>query len=223
MIARRLPARRRDRKAPAARRARAALGAGVLGAAVLALTLSGCGIPLQSTAHPLSIGAKDKALSPPTTTTSPQTVAGYVQVSVYFTIDASYVVPEPRYLKPPAKLGTVLDLLLDGPQTSERYRGIETALSPAVRLLSSHTTKNVVTLDFSPAFYTLSGTQEVLGVAQVVETVDADKPGMGVFFEVEGVSLPVPVQTGALATGPVRSSQYQTLVVATTTTSTTAG
>lgn len=207
------------------RRARArrlvALGAGALCTAALALALGGCGIPMQATARPVSVPAKDKILSPATTTTGPQTVAGFVQVDVYFTRGRAYVLPEPRFLKPPAHLATVIDLLLDGPKTSERYTGIETALAPSVRLKSVQSAHNIVSLNFTGAFFTLSGTQEILGVAQVVETVDADKPGVGVLFDVDGVPITVPLQTGRLDSEPVRSSEYAALIAPTSTNTTT--
>ncbi|MGH8982026.1 MAG: GerMN domain-containing protein [Acidimicrobiales bacterium] len=196
-----------------------AVAAGALGALGLVLGLGGCGIPL-ATAQRISGHGNGRALSPVTTTTGPQTVKGYARVSVYLTTDGAYVLPEPRYLKPPAHLNTVVDLLLDGPQTSERYAGINTAIPSGVLLLTGSTSHGVVTLSFSVEFYNLSGTQEVLGIAQVVDTVDADKPGLAVKFEVNGVPIPVPLESGELATSPVRSTQYASLTFPTSTTTT---
>ena len=212
------PGPRREPRPPTARRSRATLVALALGTAGLALALAGCGIPLQATAHRIPGSAKSTNLSQATTTTAPQTIHGYVQVSVYLTTHGSYVVPEPRFMKPHGRLATVIDLLLAGPQTSERYKGIGSAIPSGAALQTVHPGHNVVTLQFNSKFFTLSGPQEVLGIAQVVDTVDAFKPGIGVRFAIAGADIAVPLESGQLSTAPVHASQYAALTYPTSAT-----
>lgn len=193
-----------------------ALGALALAAAGLGLVLGGCGIPLQASAHRIPGSGSSTTLSQATTTTTP--IHGYVQVSIFLTTHGSFVLPEPRFMKPHGRLATVVDLLLAGPQTSERYKGIGSAIPSGATLQTVRSGHHLVTLQFNAKFFTLSGPQEVLGVAQVVDTVDAFKPGVGVRFAIAGADLSVPLENGQLSTAPVHASQYEALTYTTSTT-----
>jgi len=199
------------------RRRRTTLVAVALVTVGLGLSLGGCGIPLQATAQRIPGSERSTGLSQATTTTAPQTVHGYVQVSVYLTTHGSYVLPEPRFMKPHGRLATVIDLLLAGPQTSERYKGIGSAIPTGSTLQTVRSGRDIVTLEFNSKFFTLSGPQEVLGIAQVVDTVDAFKPGVGVRFAIAGADISVPLENGQLSTAPVHAAQYAALTYPTST------
>ena len=75
---------------------------------------------------------------------------------------------------------TVVHALLAGPTSVERLAGVRTAISPDVQLLRAKPerptgtgTTAVITLDFNQAFGAISGTQQVIAVAQIVYTVTA--------------------------------------------------
>jgi spore germination protein GerM len=195
-----------------------------------ALALASCGIPTQSAAQPAGGQAVSRLLPPPTTTTTvPKTAAGTI-VSVYF-VKSGKLVRRTRGVPPHDKiLPSAIGSLLSGPNTQEIATGIDSALGyGSIKLASPiQRTKGAVVLDLSPSFgSTLSGYTEVLGVAQIVYTVAADTdPGIGVQFQLGGVAIEVPVESGALSTGAVHASQYASLVTPTssaTSNSTTGG
>ena len=203
------------------RRRRRALG--VLGAVLVGgLALSACGIPTQPSASPIS-GSQSQARLPPRTPVSPCTKSGCVSVDVFFVTRTAHLAPVGRVVPRDAELDTVIRSLLGGPTAPEQADGITTVLGPAIQLLSATVTNKTktATLDFNADFEALSGTQEVLGVAQVVYTVTAFMPDAAVTFEIAGFPIEVPVGTGALATTAVHESQYASLRTPTATTPTT--
>lgn len=207
-------------------RARRALGAlGALAAlAAGGLTLGACGIPTQRAASPISTGGTHISLPHTQPTISPCTKSGCVPVDVYFVTASGRLKPAGRVVPRDATLTTIIRSLLSGPTTAEQALGIRTTLGTGIRLLSASVTadKKSATLDFNTHFFTLSGDQEVLGVAQVVYTVNSIMPGAAVTFEIEGGPIEVPVETGALATTiAVHESQYASLLTITTPTTTT--
>jgi len=197
---------------------------GALGALALAgLALGACGIPTQQSASPISARQLQTRLPSTRPTVNPCTKSACTPVDVFFVGPDGRITPVGRVAPPHPKISTVIDALLGGPTPPERAKGIVTALATGIHLLSSQETsqKKIISLDFSGDFGILSGTQEVLGVAQVVYTVASIRPGFGVIFEIEGVHIEVPVETGALSTGAVHESQYATLLTATAPTTTT--
>lgn len=188
-------------------------------AAVLAaggLALSACGIPTQATARTIPDSqVPPDVLAPFTATTRAPTHAATVRVYVYFTLTNDSVQPQARLVKPPPSLPSVMDVLLSGPTTHERFAtGLGTALGAGVRLLTAHTSGDVVTLNFNTAFGELSGDQEVLGVAQVVYTAAGElkDPAVGVQFEINGNPIDVPLANGAGVGTPVHEQDYYTLL-----------
>ncbi len=201
------------------------MSSGVAAAAIVAggLALGACGIPTQPSASPISVGIpQTRPVTRPTV--SPCTKSGCVSVDVYFVSHTGLLAPVNRYVARDAKLATVIRSLLFGPTTAEQADGIRTALGANIRLLStSVTSTGTVTVDFNTQFLTLSGTQEVLGVAQVVYTVNSVMPGAGVTFQIGSLPIEVPVASGVLATTfVVHETQYATLRTLTPTTTTTA-
>ncbi len=197
---------------------------GALGAlAVAGLALGACGIPTQRSAGPISARQLKTRLPSTRPTVSPCTKSACTPVDVFFVGPDGRLTPVGRVAPPHPKISTVIDALLGGPTPPERAKGIGTALGTGITLLSVQqaSQSSTVVLDFSADFGILSGLQEVLGVAQVVYTVASIRPGFGVIFEIEGVHIEVPVQTGALSTGAVHESQYATLLTSAASTTTT--
>ena len=207
-------------------RARRVLAAPVTIAVIVAggLALSACGIPTQRSASPISTGGTRISLPHTQPTISPCTKSGCVPIDVYFVAASGHLRPAGRVVPRDATLTTIIRSLLSGPTTAEQALGIRTALGAGIQLLSASVTthKKSATLDFNTHFFTLSGTQEVVGVAQVVYTVNSIMPGAGVTFEIDGGPIEVPVESGALATTiAVHESQYASLLTITTPTTTT--
>lgn len=198
---------------------------GALAATGCGLALSACGIPTEATAHAIAATAHVNA-APVTTTSVAATRAGTVRITVFFIAAHAYLVPEARYVKPPASVTTAIDALLVGPTTHELdTTGITTAFprGTGIKLIHANRVGDVTTLDFNATFGSVSGSQEVLGVAQVVFTVAEDlQPTVGVIFEIDGSPIPVPVASGELVSSPVHQSNYATLVPPGTATTTAA-
>ena len=196
-------------------RDRRAMVVGAAGAAVVAalfgVAFTSCGIPVQSTAQPLSVNVPRRIVSPPTSTTIPSAAA--IKVDVFFVATGRYVTPEVRYAKASDDLPAAISSLLVGPSPSERIAGVTTALGyTSITLLSWKHAGNVVTLNFSADFGALSGNAERLGVAQVVYTVAGIYRTDGVQFQLDGATIAVPLQDGEHVNGAVHVSQYATLL-----------
>jgi spore germination protein GerM len=195
-------------------RGRRALGAlGTIGAVIAGgFALSACGIPMQPSAGPIS--PNQSQTRPTRQPVSPCTKSGCISVDVYFVTRTGHLAPAGRVVPRDAKLATVIRALLGGPTVPEQAEGISSVLGAGIQLVSATVTSatKTATLDFNADFGTLSGAQEVLGVAQVVYTVTAFMPGAGVTFEIAGGGpIEVPVETGALVTTAVHESQYALL------------
>ena len=135
-------------------------------------------------------------------------------MTVYFVAPTQqYLITSQRTVPTTDTLRTVLHALFGGPTTVEKTYGVRTAISSSVSLLrvkpsSPKSTTTTVTLDFNRAFGQISGTQQVLAVAQVVYTVTGYLgPTFGVQFEIEGVPTDVPTDTGAQVSGPVHRTE----------------
>jgi spore germination protein GerM len=197
-------------------------GVGVaLGLVTGALALSACGIPTQPSASPISARQTQNPLSVTPTTTGLCAKSECTSVDVFFVAPNGLLKPVDRLVPPHAKLSTVVGALLAGPTPQDFATGLASALGAGIHLLSAHLTGDTATLNFSVDFGTLSGTQEVRGVAQIVYTVTQLKPGVGVTFEIDGVPTKVPVESGALVTGAVHRSEYALMLTPRTQTTTT--
>lgn len=205
-----------------ARRGPVAALVAALAALASGVALVGCGIPTQRSASPVSPKAFLTRLPVTRPTISPCTKSGCTSVDVYFLAPSGRLSPVSRVVPAHPKISTVIGALLGGPSASDRAKGITTALGSRIRLLKASLTvrRKIATVDFSVNFGTLSGSQLVLGVAQVVYTVTSLLPGRSVNFQIADVQIEVPLQTGRLVTAPVRESQYSSLLTRSTTTAT---
>jgi hypothetical protein len=203
---------RQDRSSRSARRLWGALGA-VVAAGACALTVAGCGIPLQSGAQAVGGNVTSAILSPPSTTIP--TTADLVDVEVYFTSTNRCIVPALRPVNPKAELDDAVAELLLGPTPTEQTDGVQTALGyGTIKPFSLRHSGDVVTVNLSADFGQLSGRQEVLAAAQVVFTVASVIPSAGVLFQLDNAAIAVPDVDGALLPVhvPVRTDTYATLV-----------
>jgi len=181
--------------------------------------LASCGVPTGG--DPTRIPASQvpfSLLSPeaPTTTTTIPASAYSVPVTVYLVASTRQVlVAAGRSVAPPGTLTSVLDALLGGPTAIESDRNITTALPSGVHLLAATVNAGTATVDFNRAFGQISGTQQVLAVAQVVYTVTGQLgPDIGVQFDITGSPTAVPIGSGAQVSGPVHLLEYLKLAPA---------
>jgi hypothetical protein len=144
------------------------------------------------------------------TTTSVPTSAYSVPVTIFLVAPTRQVlISAGRSVAPPGTLTSVLDALLGGPTAIESDRNITTALAGGVRLLSATVNAGVAVVDLNRAFGQISGTQQILAVAQIVFTVAGQLGStVGVQFEITGAPTAVPVGSGAQVSGPVHLLEY---------------
>ncbi len=186
-------------------------------ATVVLLGAAGCGVSYDSGPHAIPANQIPfHLLSPATTTTTRPPAAVSVPVTVYFVGPTRQsLVPSARSVAPPETLTEVLDVLLAGPTTLEAARRVTTALSSNVRVRSATVSGTIATINFNTAFEEISGTAQVLAVAQVVYTVTGQLgTEVGVQFAIDGTPVPVPTATGAEVTGPVHLLDYVALAPA---------
>ncbi len=191
------------------------LPAALVAAAVVA---AGCGVPTGGTPRAIPKSQVPfPLLDPQVPTTPPSTAPTGEPVKVYFLNGTeTYVTPRTRLVGPKATLTTILGELLRGPYTNEIVDdGVRTAITSGVQLLRTAVIDDKdVTVDFNQAFGEISGTQQILAVAQVVYTIAARFPipaAVEVQFELNGTAIEVPNANGAEVQGPVTTQDYVTL------------
>lgn len=186
-------------------------------APLLALCLTGCGVPTQDSPRAIPRAQVPFHLldpqAPTTTTTTVPSPPFTVPVLVYLVDDTGqHLISSQRLVAPPAPLSAVLDALLAGPTASEQALGVQTAMSSDVRVLGASVSGGVATVNFNSAFGEITGPEQILAVAEVVFTVTSQlTPETGVAFQIGGIPTNVPVATGAQVPGPVHLLQYAAL------------
>lgn len=190
-----------------------------LALAAVALAAAACGVTTGGGARaipPDQVPFHLLTKVPPSTTTT--TAPADVPVTVYFVAATGQKLTAAQRTVPTDNaLSTVLRALLGGPTTVEETYGVRTAISADVHLVRARPerptgTTGVVTLDFNQAFGQISGTQQVLAVAQIVLTTTSYMgSGYGVQFQIAGVPTDVPTASGAQVAGPVRRTTYAAL------------
>ena len=182
-------------------------GAGPRGAALVvvagALSLAGCGVPVD--AHPTALsrqGVPFGLLDPNTPTTSVPVLAPSpveVPVQIFLFNSTGHLVSAARDLPVlTSNLAAVVGALVVGPTDAEAASGLQSALPALTTVLPGTVIAGeVATVNLGGTFGQLVGTQEIEAVAQVVFTASALPGVTGVAFELSGVPVDVPVANGA--------------------------
>jgi spore germination protein GerM len=178
---------------------------------IAGLAAAGCAIPTQSVPSAIPAGRVPFGLLDPHLPTTTTTLPASVPVKIYLLGPNQRLVAEPRVVDIPAALKSVVAELLLGTTSKEEAAGIRTAIPDDVRVISATVSKTsqLATVNFNEAFGQITGSDSELAVAQVVFTVVAETSlTTGVLFQINGVTITVPVANGTQATGPVYLSQY---------------
>ncbi len=179
---------------------------------ILGLAAASCAIPTQSVpsaipANRIPFHLENPRLPPPTTTPPAS-----VPVKIYLLGPNRRLVAESRLVDFPAPLKSVVFQLLQGPTQKEGRAGIKTAIPGNVRVVAADvagTPNEIATVEFNEAFSQIPASEAELAVAQVVFTVVAETSlNTGVLFQIDGVTIPVPVPNATPVTGPVYISQF---------------
>ncbi len=171
------------------------------------LALAGCGIPVDTAARPLS---PDEVPLPPTAPApAPTPLPGdstQVPLDVFFVRD-SRLAPVRRQLSAAPSVEDAIAAVLTEPTSSERSRGLRTALTRRVRLAGA-VAAGIPLIDVSETFAGTEGEEQILALAQLVFTLTG-LPGVeGVSFALEGRPVEVPTGDGTLKGGPLRREDF---------------
>jgi spore germination protein GerM len=179
-------------------------------AVLLIAGVAACGVPTHQSAKKVEakdvpFGLLDKDSGATTSARS-----GEEAVTLFFARDGR-LVPVSRPLKRPVTPEALLGALREGPTTAEVAAGVRSAL-PALRAFRSISLAGgTATVDLVPRFTSLSSTDQLLALAQIVYTLTA-RPGIGqVRFTLQGASTEVPRANGSLTSAAVSRDDYASL------------
>ncbi|TWH73282.1 sporulation and spore germination protein [Modestobacter roseus] len=171
----------------------------VLGVALAAALLTGCGVSAQDTAEPLRTGV------PLVTQPGAGGPATGQRLTVYLVRGARLTEVERRMDAP--TVAAALDQVVDGPTRAEAADGVRTALAPEVVGVEVVLPDGTTTVAVTRGFTSITGGNQLLAVAQVVWTLTGLPTVTRVRFTVEGMPVELPTDTG-LSTGPVGRGDY---------------
>ncbi|MEW6153203.1 MAG: GerMN domain-containing protein [Actinomycetota bacterium] len=177
--------------------------------AVVALALSGCGVPSDSSPRTISADRVPFGLLEPDDGRAPTTAGpGATATTVYLVGDERLVAAERDVAGPPG-VATSIRALLSGPTEAEARRGLRTAVPPTAAVALAATVGDTVTLDLSRWFTEAAGgPEEVLAIAQIVYTVTGVEGVGAARFTLAGRAVEVPGGDGTLRSGALRRTDF---------------
>jgi spore germination protein GerM len=177
---------------------------------MLALTVGACGLPSDGHIERLEPSSVPFGLLAPAESGSPAPPPRGPSTNVYLVRNDRLATATRTVLgeNVPAE---AVRLLLDGPLPEEAVRGLTTAVPSGTRLISLDLARGVATIDLSPEFGTLGGSEQVLAVAQLVYTLTASKYINAVRFAINGKAVEVPDGSGSLARAARSREDYRQL------------
>jgi hypothetical protein len=174
-------------------------------AAVAGGAVTGCGIDPQAGPEAITLSAAPAPETPTTTGTPGRDLV------LWFLRDGRLA--STTRAASDGESPAVLDLLAEGPTASEVSAGLGTALlaqQPGLEVVDEDPTDPLVTVQVGQQFLSLTGTDQLPAVAQVVWTV-TELPGVDeVLFATESGPLEVPTDDG-LTAEPVQREDYASL------------
>ncbi|GAA3392766.1 GerMN domain-containing protein [Cryptosporangium minutisporangium] len=176
---------------------------------VTALTLTGCGVPLDDEPRSARRTADSGASLP---SASPGVQPGSATERICLVRDGA-LTPVIRRVRPPISADTHLRLLLQGPDAVEQNSGYTSALA-ATRLATGATQDGgIVTVDLGDQYREAGRTDDVLAFGQIVCTLTSRLAVGAVRFVQDGKPLPVPRGDASLTAGPLTIADYADLLV----------
>jgi spore germination protein GerM len=180
---------------------------------VLLLVAAGCGVPEDDEPQELSADQVPPGLlTTPTTTSAPaQVLPPERQAELYF-VDSEGSVTSIIGEVEDQSAEAIITALLETDPTS-LPGGLTSNIPPGTMLLPDISVDdNVLTVDLSPEFTTISGGRFIAAVAQIVFTAGELEGIDAVSFRVEGEHIDVLDEDGASQSDPVTPNDYQTLL-----------
>lgn len=170
---------------------------------VVALLLTGCGVQPQDRPEPLVVPGS------PSADVGPSPAQGRTALRVYFVRGARLEAVDRS--APDGDSPTVLGLLTAGPTRDEVLGGLRTAVTPRALVTSdAPVAGSTVEVALAPEFTAVSGSNQLLAVAQVVWTL-TESPGVArVRFSAAGTPIEVPTDAG-LTDQPVGRDDFRSV------------
>lgn len=191
-----------------ARRRRVALPV----AAALALVPLSCGVPLQDGATELPADRVPYGLAVPASTTTTTTTTGETAAIVYLVAEDG-LVPVRRTFASTPGVATLIDALTASLSADEAARGLRRALADRELLDTVEATGDLATVELTDEFSLLPSREQLLALGQVVLTLTQLERIDRVRFTLDQEPLSVPTATGSVSSSPVRSAEYEPLLL----------
>lgn len=176
-------------------------------ALVLVALASACGVPTHDDARQVDTDdvpfqLLDEQAGPPV-----REPAGAEEKIIYFARDER-LVPTSRRLAPSTTLAELLGALGRGPNRNEVEAGLRSALPDESRFPDVTLSRGTATVELGRRFTSLSSSDQVIALAQLVYTITA-QPGIGlVRFTLDGSPTEVPRGNGSLTSARVSRDDY---------------
>ncbi|MGH8889580.1 MAG: GerMN domain-containing protein [Acidothermaceae bacterium] len=184
----------------------------VCAAIAMVLALAGCGLGGQRHAVVIPSDAVPSGLLAPPEPSPPQSTV-QVPTSTIYLVNNTNLVAVHRPRTQTATLHGLIDSLLKGPTDVESSAGFGTAINTSPALLgTSVDSSEVATINLSGSFGDIRGSEQVLATAQIVMTAVSFPGVTAVQISLDGVPTAVPLADGTLAGGPLRASDYASLL-----------
>jgi spore germination protein GerM len=171
---------------------------------------AGCGVPANESAKKVEPKDVPFELLDESNGAAAAAEEGEENVVLYFVRDGRLVRATRRLPISPTP-GRVLATLREGPTSAEVSGGVGSALPARNAVRSVSLAGGTATVDFARRFTTLSSSDQLLALAQIVYTLTA-RPGIGqVRFTLQGETTDVPRANGSLTSARVSRDDYAPL------------
>lgn len=183
----------------------------VMAALLLALAVTGCGIPEQGSAQQVDDDSVPYRLLDRNSGGIADAERLGTSDAVIYLARGGRLLPTGRRLPPPLTLERLLRSLGLGPTSPEVAAGIRTALPIEDTPTDVTVQRGTATVDLPASFTNLSRPDQVLALAQIVYTVTG-QPGIGqVQFTLDGTTADIPRADLSLTATPVTRDDYLAL------------
>ena len=181
-------------------------------AAVLVVVAAGCGVPEDDQPQELSAEQVPPGLlTTPTTTSVPaQVLPPERQADLYFVDTDGKVASIIGEVEDQSAEAVITALLETDPTSLDG--GLTSNIPPGTTLLDISVDDDVLTVDLSEQFTTISGGGFIAAVAQIVFTASGLEGINAVSFRREGERIDVLDEDGATQSDPVTPNDYETLL-----------
>jgi hypothetical protein len=176
-----------------------------------AILLAGCGVTAEDSARQVDPPGGNQPAWPTPTPALDDT--GAVPQRLYLIL-GDEIVPVVRHVPTEPSPDELMDDLLAGPTDTERRAGLTSALLGGEIVSGVRMVDINAVVELAAGLDEISRNDQVLAFAQIVCTLSAHPQVTGVSFTSDGQAVAVPVADGSLATGPLTTADYASLLAA---------